>query len=410
MKTGTITSIFPSGRTALVSYQGSSNGENFTIPTHLPIPSVGCSVLLDPDNKIVISILDYPDSGHFDPLIEGSIDNISNNNFKHSSAVRGGDYYLHSPKTGYLALLKGFIAILGSSPLAQIMTFGTKKLIRFVADNIQADGKDYSFQIKEGGDALPVITFRFGNLQFYIENGDTIRFVIGDLMLITLNQEGFLIKLKNLITKRLETIYKYGFEEFESTEDGKKQVKTRLKLNDLVAQLTSLVLKIDSSIDISYKKGMKLKGDKLDISTSGSYNSSCNKYSNTITSDGETKAGNYIFDIGTNGIPGSFQILNGTMSKFEMNPMGMVKIKGMFPYAGIQLNGNTDFVVNGIELTKVLMTIISSIMAMGAALTPIPLTAPAGAAAQAVANAIPQMIPMINYSIGLGKPIANPKM
>lgn len=408
MKTGVILKINGSERSALVSYAGANVNESFIIPTHLPTPMVGCTVLLDTDNKVVVSILDYPDSSQLDPFTEGALPAGSQNNSRNPAITKGGDYILKSPKSGYLALLDGFVAIMGGSPLAQIMAIGTKRLIRMVADNIRVEGKDYSFSISEGDNSLPTLNFYLGSLGLEIIGGSEIRFGAGESIKVSITPDLFTLSLLNRDTGVAEPVYRYGYAKFETDENGKKVVKNNFNFTEVIAQMTSLALKIDSAMEISYKKGLTIKGDTLDISTTGGYSTSSNEFSQTITGDGEVKAGNMMYEIGTNGMPGSFQIVNGTLSKIEMDSTGMVKIKGL-PAAGIQLGGNMDYAVYANDLIRVLTQIIVTIQSMGTALAPCPITAGAGAAANSIVSVMPMLPMIVNPMVTYGKPL-NPKL
>ena len=211
MARGKVIAVDPVSRVCDVHvFKDNATVVDLVIPPNLNFLESGYIVNIDSEAQVVTSIISFDHTENLDPLGTPKRKS-STTSFISSGVQQPGDYLLNIPEAGYIGLLKGFIGIFGSSPLAQVMTFGTRKLVKVIAKNFEWEGgQNFKVKIETAGKHNPTIFMKIGSLEI---RSDT-----------TTN---FIVTLKSIFMDQIIII-----KEFVMSDDSEKQVSKQILLLD----------------------------------------------------------------------------------------------------------------------------------------------------------------------------------
>ena len=368
--------------------------ENIRIPMHLSFLNESCEVTYDSTDKVITSVISFPDDINQSPFNSPNTENSGISPFNAGSYIPG-DYMLNVPEAGFIGLLRGFVSVIGSSPLAQIFTFGTKKMIKFVGENLQWEGgKFFNIKVKSVNGSTPEVNIKLGYITIITDTQSYIEFEFFNVVKVSLDNEYSKIYLYDASNKKYNTIYDFGYNPNEKEYQNQFSLthKAMMTLKDVGIDMVNLTLKTSELTMNSSKKTDSCTGEvaehygKAERKVDGTYN---------------IKAGNLKIQTGAP-MGGLMEILNGTMTGIRLSQVGMMDLKAVL---GVNILGTDDLMVSGRTLLIVMGQIVAALNLLATAAPMGPYGAGQAAAAGAIAAAIPASFPiLINPFIRHGIP------
>lgn len=399
---GNIVNVELNKRKATV--QSGNRNYYLDIPVDKSYVYPGCIVSFNVDDLVLNEILDFPDGDldQFDPFST----QIRSNQFLRNVPPRmlnekGGDWYQQPVQGGFMSLMRGFMAIIGGGPLAQLRFYGMHKLTKLVSDNFRWIGNKINIDIAQSSDSgLPVVRAEIGSLSLQVDtDGKFMVVTFADLFSCTLDREGVSLEMLNLDEKMPREVFTYKYD-----QETKKH-KHKVILDNMILETASLFIKCAGSYDVIANE-INLSGATINNSATGNWNAAGKGVNIRAAEKFKVNAGVEIHNIGNSGLPGNFQINNSKMSSLRMDEFGQLKIYGA---TGVSINGMGDFLTNA-NPTVIAMNAISMCFTnVGPMFAAIPGGQPIGAAFSAAGAAVLAVVPfMTNTFIRVNPAIIPP--
>ena len=413
MKQATVLAADPVSRLCNLK-SGTKTYTSIIIPYNLNFLRKEYRVLFDEDENVVIAVIGIPDQITQDPLGGSSKDIPTSSDFIQSQHIVEGDYFNNLPEAGYVGLLRGFVAMIGSSPLSQMMFMGTKKLARIVAANLDIEGGE-NFFIRihtNDGKLPPSVEIKLGAIVITSDTKTEIKTSMANTFEILFRRESYSIKLFNPTTAQMETITEADYSnpsgEYKNPDwnpsgdvDGPTEKVGRelyfTLTQKLFVELADVVLKVKKAqlsaekfivvadqLSLNGKNSLSVSGKVVDLKADAGMNISGGNVKVTVAPGGT-------FVVGTSA--------NGGI---KVDPTRIQITSGA---TGIELNGTGDVMVNGTILVNLLTTLLS-LMGNMAGLIPLgpaagPGLAPIVAGLATISSTLPLLInPMIRHGKG----------
>jgi len=374
MSRGIVTAVEPVSRLANIRLLG-SNSElvDVEIPASINFVVDGCEVEVEEKSNLIVVVISFPHGIKQDPLGLPTIGAKTEQTFVASDYVNNGDFLLNIPEGGFAAFLKGFVGIFGSSPVAQILTFGTKKLVKLISKNFEWEGGDnLKVKINSEEGFAPSIDIKIGGLSIHTNTTTDFSLSLANLCHLYFDQESIRLELLSTEDGQLSEVFSYDFSE----EDGENAYFFKW-YQSFYSSFRKMVIK---ATDLHIQSSViKFSATNMVESVAGVKTSHIKQLKQTVDGHMDISAGN--FDLNVGGVsPGKIELSNSVLSNFRMDPKGGMQLRAP---TGLDLVGRGDFLVSYTLLLPVLVSMQSAITALSSGLA----TWPYGAAQAAAANA-----------------------